>query len=473
MEGLYGDNGVLYSKCLFKTISFEDLKTELLKKGFEIRSESYYELTMRLRLLILEEESCYEDIQEQLKAEIAVILKKPERGYTCSLSGCSYTSSNYKKLVNHIKTLHGSSNQHFVCQLNGCTRVLSSVKMLCVHIKTSHQKRKSTVVLKQNQLAEQLSRLRCLSSACSHQCVKTVKDLKVHIVRAHTDKMQEVECIFAGCNFKANVTGTMRSHFSRKHPLNQIHNLKTEILTQVEDLDKDIEVSRVVESTDTFELEDISDFVDDMDLSNFGVGNDADDEVENQVVFTRALAMTFNMWMNVKNIAYSTVNLIVAEVFNSYEQGVNLTKGKISRLLQGDGMSADEISRILAAIDTEDPFVAARRDLEREVDRKKYIVKEFDNVQPVTVRLNNENRLEKPDTMQYVPIKKSLKLLLEDETFIKQKESDPYYPEENVIKDCKDGAYLKENQFFKDNPEAVPLLIFQDELEVLIIYMNT
>ena len=136
-------------------------------------------------------------------------------------------------------------------------------------------------------------------------------------------------------------------------------------------------------------------------------------------------------------------------------------------------MSADEISRILAAIDTEDPFVAARRDLKREVDRKKYIVKEFDNVQPVTVRLNNENRLEKPDTMQYVPIKKSLKLLLEDETFIKQKESDPYYPEENVIKDCKDGAYLKENQFFKDNPEAVPLLIFQDELEVIIIYMNT
>ena len=68
--------------------------------------------------------------------------------------------------------------------------------------------------------------------------------------------------------------------------------------------------------------------------------------------------------------------------------------------------------------------------------------------------------------MQYIPIKQSLKILLEDETFISQKLSDTYYQEEDVIKDCQDGAHFKQNGFFLNNPSAVPILIFQDELEV-------
>ena len=61
---------------------------------------------------------------------------------------------------------------------------------------------------------------------------------------------------------------------------------------------------------------------------------------------------------------------------------------------------------------------------------------------------------------------KSLKALLEDETFIKQKQTDGYFHEEAIYKDVRDGEYYKSNQFIKRNPEAIPILLFQDELEI-------
>ena len=175
--------------------------------------------------------------------------------------------------------------------------------------------------------------------------------------------------------------------------------------------------------------------------------------------------MQFNTWMNVKNIAYSTVNLIVTEVFNTYQQGVDVTKNKIKALLINEKLESSKINELLDDLE-EDPFVIARKDLESELKRKKYIMTEFENARPVTVRLNEGSR-EKPETMQYIPIKQSLKILVEDETYINQKKDDPYFSEENVIKDVKDGINFRKNKYFRENPTAVPLLVFQDELEVV------
>ena len=56
--------------------------------------------------------------------------------------------------------------------------------------------------------------------------------------------------------------------------------------------------------------------------------------------------------------------------------------------------------------------------------------------------------------------------MLEDDTFIKQKQDDVYFPEEATYKDVRDGEHFKSNKFFKSNPEALPILLFQDELEI-------
>ena len=59
-----------------------------------------------------------------------------------------------------------------------------------------------------------------------------------------------------------------------------------------------------------------------------------------------------------------------------------------------------------------------------------------------------------------------MKALLEDPTFVKQKLDDQYFHEDNVFKDARDGLNFRNNAYFLENPNAVPLMIFQDELEV-------
>ena len=59
-----------------------------------------------------------------------------------------------------------------------------------------------------------------------------------------------------------------------------------------------------------------------------------------------------------------------------------------------------------------------------------------------------------------------MKLLLEDDTYINQKLNDPYYYDPNVIKDVRDGECFRRSVFFNQHPEAVPLIVFIDELEV-------
>ena len=91
-------------------------------------------------------------------------------------------------------------------------------------------------------------------------------------------------------------------------------------------------------------------------------------------------------------------------------------------------------------------FEKAKSELLSEFKRKNYILSNFPNVQPITVKLN-ETAEGKKETYQYVPIEQSLKILLEDETYLKQKIDDPYYHKENIFKDSRDGTMFRSNPF--------------------------
>ena len=95
-----------------------------------------------------------------------------------------------------------------------------------------------------------------------------------------------------------------------------------------------------------------------------------------------------------------------------------------------------------------------------------FIYSNFKNVKPLSVKLGKSLN-GKQDSMQYVPIKESLRILLEDPTYIMQRKSDPYFHEADLVKDVRDSKTFRENKFFQQNPTAVPILIFQDELEIV------
>ena len=477
VQRLSREHESLYSRCLFKTISFHELKTELVKRSIEVSGDTFYIMTLKLRLDILGKENCDVAAQDDLRTEILVAKKDCGKGYfTCSVPGCSYSKSNYRSLLTHLNLVHPNNRHPIVCQYNGCPRVLSSMTMFNLHIKTCHQPRRSSVALKQNQLCEEYEVIQCQNVSCGHQKFKRVKDLKVHLVKNHIEMHQEVECIFEGCVFKTNVGGTLASHFSRNHKLQQVSNLKPEVLgaptnyqnMELDDSFRETTYSIVGEREHEQHIptnapEEGFDLVQEANT----ISNDDASEEDDQILFTKALAIQFNTWCNVKMVPYSTVSEIVKEVFLGYERGMSAKNKSVEKILLKGGIADNVVRNILEDIDLSDPFKLARDELGRDSDRQKFVMEEFNFVKPISVCLNPVDLDGKKHTMQYVPIKQSLKALLENESYIKQKITDPYIAENNVIKDCKDGRIFQENKFFIDNPTAVPILLFQDELEVI------
>ena len=456
MENLRFDtpnNENLYIKALYKTILPEDLKMELDQVGLLVKHDSYLVKTLKLRLFILNASQAPAQLRESLEQEI-LKESKSRNLYSCCVQGCLYDTGSHSNYLQHYRSIHSRSSQKLVCKLGGCKREFISYTSVRNHIEFQHYKNESSVSKQQSVLVEQLTNIKCSSMSCGKQSVTSVKQLKIHLA-IHFDRLEKVSCIFANCNYASDNYGSMKSHFSRKHKKQDVGELKGSLV--------DISASACT-SLPPVCIADTSD--EDYEDTHFDQGkddNDEDDEDEDSPavdeVFMRSLAISMNTWMNISGISYSTVNQIVTEIFDSYGLGAQVTKSRVKALMSSQGVSVYIATKVLDALETDDPFKYARGMLESQFKRTKYIMEQFPNVQPETVKLNQIN--EDPASYQYVSLKESLKLLLEDKTYINQVASDPYYPEEDQIKDARDGQGLKKNPFFEANQEAVPLLIFQ------------
>ena len=451
----------LYSKSLFKTIFLDELNVQLKLVGLFSESDSYLLKTLKLRRHIIRKSNgplqLLDSLQKDIQSE-----KRSCLLYSCCVPGCTSYARNHKLYLLHFKTVHGRSSHKVTCRLYGCTREFSTINALRTHIEIHHQKWRVTAVQsRQNVLVEQLVKLKCLSTACSRQTVSSVAELKKHL-KIHFDRFENVSCPFSGCIFQTANNGTMRSHFSKNHKKQDVDSLKEEIVCQDQTAFEDDSVENVRIDEEEPEVVYDAEAGEDDPVTITDDEQDAAEEIDE--FFMRSLAVCINTWMNISGIPYSTVNQIVKEIFNSYEKGADVTKSKVKAVLQREGVSVATIDNVLETLESDDPFKKAKNELESEFKRKMYIKEHFANVEPVTVVLSAAN--EKVESYQYVPIKESLKLLVEDETYIVQRKNDPYCHKEGQIADARDGTKMTNNIFFKQNPEAVPLLIFEDELEV-------
>ena len=458
---------ILFNKCLFKVIPLYCLKSELKRKNITFSAvDSYHILTVKLRKKLLEESNADSALIKPLTDEIDYFhfSQRKEKAFTCSLIGCPFQARNHRLYLKHLRDLHQNSNLKLACKLNGCPSEFNGINMLQIHIKRAHRSRESLVKIGQRSMVEQMVQLRCSSVSCNHQTVQNIKELKRHL-KNHLEKFEMVACIFLGCDFETNVAGTFRGHLSRKHKSQEMDDLKAGIVLggPTHSANEDIEFSRdPALSEEELHPVDSSWSEDDLDLDG-DEGAYYEQGYDNQVdCFIKAIAIKFVDWMNIKNVPYSTCNIIIKEVFNAYAEGKKASSTNIRKLLQDVDVDDILIEQILRKVAEDDPFDQARSVLESEEKRLNYVKETFDHIEPETVYLNKENS----ESYQYISIIKSLKVLLEDKTFINQKQTDGYFPEESVYKDVRDGEYLKNNPYFISNPEAVPILLFQDELEV-------
>ena len=256
----------------------------------------------------------------------------------------------------------------------------------------------------------------------------------------------------------------MKSHLSLKHCYKGLNELKSEVV-----IDSVLDTPNDLSATAPQEVDDLTDELHDNIVVHNNLfrseqdDSDADDLLSEQIdneVFLKTLAVTICDWMHVKNIPYSTCNAIVKELFNTFRVARDQMKNKIKDILVSGGIEDIHAESILDEVEKQDPLDEAKEELESEHKRINFLKNTFNHVEPETIKLPTENGAPH-ESYQYIPLTHSLKLLLEDETFIKQKIEDSYYHEPGIIKDLRDGEYYRSNHFFEENPEAVGLIMFQ------------
>ena len=453
-------NQELYNKCLFKTISLSDLTKELKERYIKFDSdETYYLLTLKIRAHILNASNAHPRYIQPVLDEIKFLSSNTKKKYyACSYPGCPFKTGQHNKYVEHLRLVHSTNKQNVECKLKGCSRVFLGVSQLEIHLKTAHRSRQSSVALRQRMFVNQIIRMKCSMTSCGHQIVPGVKELKKHLT-SHLEKRETVQCIFKGCKYETNSNGSMGSHISRKHRYDDVDNLKDEI-RQDNDADSSNDTVRDLVETNLGDIDD--EIFEDVDVTTFSLEDQEQEEIaenescqeNSQEIFLRALAITFCDWMSVKAIPFSTCNIIVAEVFKSYGLAKDQMRLKICEILRKEGFDTAKIEQILSELEHEDPFTRAKGELETESRRIRFLKESYDYTSPETVFLPTKKG-EKRESYQYVPLKQSLKALLEDSSFLKQKSEDDYFHEPDVYKDIRDGDHFRTNTFFKENPEAI------------------
>ncbi|XP_044585983.1 uncharacterized protein LOC123266021 [Cotesia glomerata] len=98
--------------------------------------------------------------------------------------------------------------------------------------------------------------------------------------------------------------------------------------------------------------------------------------------------------------------------------------------------------------------------------RKKFCEKNFPYVSPIQIPVNNSSS-KKKQFFHYVPLKETIKQLYDNKSLSHNLVFDIPKYNSKILKDFTDGSVFKNNPFFKDNPNAVQLILYQDSFEIV------
>ena len=424
---------------------------------------------LKLKNILLDEilkmevqnKSYFKTIQESILTE----LKMRPRMYTCSLVGCRFEASRHRDYVKHIRCAHPRLVR-VECKYVKCPRIFSSVVDLIKHIKEEHTLANTTRIAPEAAVEVPV---KCNMASCGSKHFGSFRQLMTHFNTSHINDSRN--CIFDGCAHQFGPAQPSWKHFRRKHiDTNQVvvkvcHQLDAfSSLTPNETNNN--QLSSSVEATD--DLCNDYDHYDEADLDDL---EDCDIDPTDVNYFLEYHADFLNRLAHEKFVPSSTVQDISEEFLNSCMRSQELMEKKLRKSLTED-LPNETVDKIIDETIKDDFFIKAQEELNSGYKRNKYIKDNFKYVSPVEILLNKSevDMGLKKDVLHYVPIEESLRLLLEDKTFIEMMElnrSKVCDRDTRKIAHVRDGKLYKTNDFFALNPEALSLLLYSDGVEIV------
>ena len=472
-------------KIVRDRVSISEIKELAEKIHIQLRVDQDFSNHKKIVLVglleqIIRSETGENDPYQSLLQETQKLLNLPtQRGYSCTYIGCFFNKPKHSDYVKHLEA-HHFIDTSFLCNYRKeCLARFSSIRELKSHISSVHKQQSNTDqgsssstrsdVSSTMSSTKQLSiaqPCRCNLSSCGNKLFPNIKKLMTHYNQDHN--LEKRHCIFEGCDKFFPPQFASRNHFGQFHTKVKKTKLKNEFLINPQQTGED--VLHNDNSHEALEVMDVEHEYEDNIDEDMEEEDIDEDTYEEEVNITKMVANFYNNLAYQKMIPQSTIQMIIQEFICLLKKSQEMKMKKISKMLSDENLAQNIISKVQNICEN-DEIISAHHKLDSSWKREKFMLNNFDVVLPEEIILNEEGikEGEKKESFQYVPLEKSMKVLLQDPTYLKVMEDvrNKDVSKPGVLEDIKDGRNYQNIKYFQDNPQAKCGLIYSDAIEVV------
>ena len=291
------------------------------------------------------------------------------------------------------------------------------------------------------------------------------KNLFSHL-KEHIRKGDKATCPFSGCCKEFSVASTFTSHLSRSHKSWSPDAIDSKLRVSPQyGVDTDVTVHSK-DMQNEFDIVPPSQYCDeDLDDNNdpWYSMRELQDTLKNKLALfclnlqtkhhvpAKVIDHIVNEIQSVNEFSVQNIEKQCKDVFSKYE-----TDEKILTDIMA------EVISILRQDPISHSFHPAYGELRSIQTRKTFYKSKYDYVEPASYNFADDNS-DSEGHFHYVPILESLKAMYKDPKIENALRSQVQTG--NILCDFTDGTVFKTSQFFKDNPDALQLILYQDSFE--------
>ena len=367
--------------------------------------------------------------------------------FVCRL--CTFVSESGYAYRNHSR-VH-SNHSSFPCGVSDCTRNFRTLSSFYSHISRDHRllinKNKHTVVVNVG------ITVRCQIPDCEYSCPSA--DLIKHL-KEHLDHGTKIMCPAVGCGREMGNRSTFSAHISRKHggvnKLNITCETNQTLCTSSEGLDLGEHSYVDIES----------DVAEDVMEPSVSDGIEIGALINNLALFFLKLQCKYH-------VPVSTIDVIVAELWNVHQLGFQLSMEVVRSKLMRDQVSERCIDELLCELKHADAFHAVLNAddgiLRSKYKRFCFYKEKFNYIEPIQKSLGY-NHLNVASFCHYVPLKDVLLGLLRDPTVYSFVDLKCHFSKD-IFGDLCDGEVHKSIRKTVADSGFLELVLYQDAFEIV------
>lgn len=362
-----------------------------------------------------------------------------------------------KSHLQHHRLRHINISQQFHCGYDRCKVTYRVKNHLYNHLRQCHKvsvKQEGRVLTLP---AKNDSYYFCTVFSCGqkfHDHNTLMKHLKWHIRGGSS-----VQCPMINCPKKYTIVGSFTTHISRCHRVMEFERVSHE--PEPSSIDEQTANELDMSINDYGVDESVA--IDDDSCSGRTVGHEVDDDLNND--FFNNLVDFYLKLESQFTIPVSTIQKIIENMQILNDASLKVMNNHLKEILKNENFPSDKIEAIIKEVSSLNPFSTQNKSLNSDYKRKKVYreQRQYVDLCEQFIRQDGSKKI----CFHYVPIGDTLRRLFNSKSLVNFVHYNGATSNDQILKDFTDGEAYKNNVFFKNNPTAIKLFLYQDSFQVV------